>query len=64
MLRSAALRTRASAPVRSLFSATRPVYNEGERRAQVTPVSRGDTEMAADASSRTSLRGQFAMVCG
>lgn len=47
-----ALRARgAAARARGLFSATRPAYNEGERPPAVTPASRGDVAMAADAAS-------------
>lgn len=49
---SAAARARTSAPSRTLFAATRPVYNEGERPPSVTRVSRGDTEIKSDAASR------------
>lgn len=52
LARTMALRARVAAgPARGLFSATRPVYNEGERPAAVTPASRGDLPMATDTSS-------------
>lgn len=46
-------RAGASAPLRGLFSATRPAYNEGERPAGMTPVSKAGDELPADTTTRT-----------